>query len=866
MVARFVGVGGLGLLAGAVAFPCAAGAQEGDWKDPKGMVQEEVWRRFSVPPAPVLSPEEALESFTVPPGFRVELVASEPLVGDPVEIEFDPDGRLWVVEMRGYMPNPDGTNETDPVGRIVVLEDDDGDGRMDRNTVFLDQLVMPRALAVLKDGVLVAEPPNLWFCKDFDGDLRCDERVPMDDAYASQNDPKLGQKSNPEHASNGLLWGMDNWIYSANHTMRFRFLNGEFIREPTIFRGQWGISQDNYGRLFYNSNSDHFRGDLLPHHYLARNKHLVGLAGANVRVNPDQTVWPGRITLGVNRGYRPNVLREDGMLTRYTGACGTLIYRGSNFPAEFLGDGFVAEPTGNFIRRNKVREHDGIVEASNAYDQKEFMTSTDERFRPVNLINGPDGCLYVVDLYRGLIQHRLYLTTFLRKQVEERGLAEPIGLGRIYRVVHESKKPGRAPKMSRMTSADLVKELAAPDAWRRDTAQRLLVERQDTSVIDSLRQLSGCSQKPLAQIHALWTLHGLGSLNMETVRLAIKSPDPKVRLTAIQVSEAFVGKMGEQQLLSIWRTALNDVPEVQQQLALSLGELESEEVLDHLKTIWERNLHHAYIPSAVLSSLYQRELEFLELILDDSGAWGSGLPEVAMMLEKLAGAIYREGDVVRIKGLLQLANGEPGTEWRGEALLGGMNRVAFKKVQGKMRLDGNPIAVGAKPAPLVALASSKTGSLAALSNLLLEAFQWPGKSTVAADDVAELTPQQQARFDLGKDLYLISCGACHQPHGRGQDGLAPSLLNSDWVLGSAERMARIVLHGLQGPIVIEGKTWDIAMPGLAVFDDEQLASIMTYVRREWGHTASPVEPELVATVRAKYADRIDMWTVAELGE
>ncbi len=868
MFVRWMVVGLRVLLPGMVLLSNAAQAQEGDRKDPKGMVQEEVWRRFAVPPAPVLSPSDALSSFTVPSGFRVELVASEPLVGDPVEIEFDPDGRLWVVEMRGYMPNPEGTNESDPVGRIVVLEDEDGDGRMDRSVVFLDQLVMPRALAVLKDGVLVAEPPNLWFCQDWDGDLRCDERRLLDDNYAAQNDPKLGKKSNPEHASNGLLWAMDNWIYSANHTARFRFLNGNFIREETAFRGQWGISQDNYGRLFYNSNSDHFRGDLTPWRYLSRNRNFVRLAGANVRVNPDQTVWPGRITTGVNRGYRPNVLRQDGTLSRYTGACGALIYRGGNFPSEFLGDGFVCEPTGNLIRRNKVAERDGVVTAANAYEQKEFLTSTDERFRPVSLANGPDGCLYIVDFYRGLIQHRIYLTTFLRKQVEERGLAEPTGRGRIYRVVHEKKKPKPAPKMSRMTAAELVKELMAEDAWRRDTAQRLLVERQDALAVDALRKLAGQSQKPLAQIHALWTLHGLGGLSPSSVRQALRSPDPKVRSAAIRVSESLAGELGGGSLLSIWLPALNDVPEVQWQLALSLGEIQGQTVLKPLKTILERNLYHDYIPSAVLSGVWQRELEFLALLRNGGGVWDGGAPEAAVIVEKLAGAVFREGDASRIQRLLEFAAEPSEPEWRSEALLRGLRQAAFKKVQGKTQLAGDPISVSGKPAALETMVKSRLPALAALSNQILEAFQWPGKAeTSGKETAAPLTPQQQARFEQGKELYTLICGSCHQPHGRGQEGLAPSLLNSDWVLGSAERMTKIVLHGLQGPIVIDGEEWNLFMPGLVdVLNDEQLAAVMTYVRREWGHAASPVDPDFVAAIRAKYEDRVDMWTVEELGE
>ena len=203
------------------------------------------------PPSPPLSPEDALASFKLPPEFGIELVAAEPLVGDPVAMQFDPDGRIWVVEMRGYMPNIEGTGEDKPVGQVVVLEDTNGDGRMDQSTVFLDNLVMPRAIALIDDGVVIAEPPRLWFCKDTDGDLKCDERTEIANDYATQNDPKHGMRSNPEHASNGLMWAMDNWIYSANHDVQFRYEGGEWMRQATHSRGQWGISQDNYGRIYY---------------------------------------------------------------------------------------------------------------------------------------------------------------------------------------------------------------------------------------------------------------------------------------------------------------------------------------------------------------------------------------------------------------------------------------------------------------------------------------------------------------------------------------------------------------------------------------------------------------------------------------
>ena len=385
--------------------------------------------------------------------------------------------------------------------------------------------------------------------------------------------------------------------------------------------------------------------------------------------------------------------------------------------------------------------------------------------------------------------------------------------------------------------------------------------------MDALQNLARQAQKPLAQIHALWTLHGLGGLSPSAVRQALRSPAPKVRSAAIRVSESLAGELGGGRLLSIWLESLNDVPEVQWQLALSLGEIQGQTVLEPLKTILERNLYHDYIPSAVLSSVWRRELEFLAL-LRSGGVWASGAPEAAAIVEKLAGAVFREGDASRIQRLLKFAAEPNEPEWRSEALLRGLRQAAFKKAQGKTQLAGDPILVSGKPTALETMAKSRLPALAALSNQLLEAFQWPGKAKTAEQETAApLTPQQQARFEQGKELYALICGSCHQAHGRGQEGLAPSLLNSDWVLGSAERMTKIVLHGLQGPIVIDGEEWNLFMPGLVdVLDDEHLAAVMTYVRREWGHTASPVDPEFVAEVRAKYEGRVDMWTVEELGE
>ena len=251
------------LLLVAVFFVTNIHAQNGDKKDSPGEVQIAPIPPEKIPPAPVLSGEQALKSFKLAPGFRIELVASEPLVQEPVAITFAPDGKIWVVEMSGYMRDADGTGENQPFGKVVSLEDTDGDGKMDKRTVFLDGLVMPRALALIRDGLLVAEPPHLWFCRDTDGDGKSDQKTEVAKDY--------GDTKSPEHTANGLMWALDNWIYSADTTMRFRSGEEDWIREPTSFRGQFGISQDDFGRIVYNSNSDQFRIDLVPSKYLQRN-------------------------------------------------------------------------------------------------------------------------------------------------------------------------------------------------------------------------------------------------------------------------------------------------------------------------------------------------------------------------------------------------------------------------------------------------------------------------------------------------------------------------------------------------------------------------------------------------------------------
>ena len=285
---------------------------------------EKIWEHVPIPPSPVLSAEEALGTFKLPDGLRIELVAAEPLIVRPVFMKFDAAGRLWVVEMPGYMRDIDGGGEDDASGRVVVLEDLDGDGRMDKATTFLDRLVMPRTLAFVEGGGLGGEPPRIWYARDLDGDLVCDEKTLVASDY--------GGADNPEHSANGLLHAMDNWMYSAKSAMRYRFSKGKLESEPTLFRGQWGITQDDAGWLYYNYNQSPLHTELVAGSYaigtggvdVAKRRNILGgKMPVNLPIANDPSLHPARVTPLVTLGASD--LRPDGTLKKFTSACAPLV-------------------------------------------------------------------------------------------------------------------------------------------------------------------------------------------------------------------------------------------------------------------------------------------------------------------------------------------------------------------------------------------------------------------------------------------------------------------------------------------------------------------------------------------------------------
>jgi glucose/arabinose dehydrogenase/mono/diheme cytochrome c family protein len=807
-----------------------AAAQTGDRA---GEVQNPPPPHLKSPPSPALSPEQALASFRLPPGFRMELVASEPLVFDPVAMAFGPDGRLWVVEMRAYMQNVEGKGENAPIGTVAVLDDTDGDGRMDKRTEFAGGFVLPRAIALVGGGVLVAEPPNLWFLHDKDGDDKVDVRTLVASDY--------GNASNPEHTANGLLWALDNWIYSANHTVRFRYSAGEWSRENTVFRGQWGITQDDAGRLFYNTNSDPLRMDVLPAEHLRRNPNLRGADSVNHQLAKPQDlpVWPGRITLGVNRGYR--MLRDDGTLPSVTAACGPVIYRGATFPREFRGNAFIAEPSANLVKRVLVEDVAGTPRARNAYERSEFLTSTDERFRPVNLYNGPDGGLYVVDMYRGVIQHRIYLTTYLRDQIRERGLEAPVGLGRIWRIVPRNAAKYRRPTLARMSTKERVAALAHPQGWWRDTAQRLLVETADPATEAPLKKLARFSRSPQARLHALWTLAGMRRADWEVVQTALRDSDPSIAAAGARLAATLPPDVSVRTVKALEERAARAEPLFLREMALALGATKD---VDALVRLGAAHGADAFMADAIVSSLAGAELVTLEKCTTGGNSAGARAVIAALTAAILQSRDQRAAD--RVFALL--ATPATSADQR-DALLSGIDRF----IPGEAPRRRTAF-LAAEPRALISFAAGDSPQAKRAAELL-RFLRWRGQSLETAQPLAALSAEERAQFERGRSEFAL-CAACHQPNGEGMSGLAPALVGSPWVTGGYSALVRIVLNGKQS-----GET---AMPPLKALDDDVIAAILTYIRRSWGHESPAVTQGQVQAVRSEVENREEPWSEAEL--
>ena len=810
-----------------------------------------------IPPAPVLTPAEALQTFELPEGFEIELVASEPLINDPIQVVFDDVGRMWVVEWTSYMPDIDATNELEPICEIAVLTDTDGDGVMDERTVFLDGLTLPRSVAPTRDGALVILPPDLYFCRDTDGDGRADERTLIETV-----DPGLAGHKNPEHAVNGLLRTLDNRFHCANGGYSYEWTGEIFERVRHTGGGQWGIATDDMGRIFYNSNSDALRYDQYSSVYAVRNPNLPGPPGMKSQVVRDQTVYSSRVNPGINRGYKDHMLTAEGKLARTTGTCGPYIQRGDGLGQDVKGDAFVCEPCGNLVLRYEITEDErGVLRGEPARKEASFLTSTDERFRPVNIAGGPDGCIYIVDLYRGVLQHRNYVTSFLRRQVKERELETPLGLGRIWRVKRTGRVGAGGPELAGASWDELALLLGHPNGWWRDRAQRAFVEEgeDDSDAEDALHAYLAMDPTPLGWVHALWSLDGLKSSKESEILAALRHEDARVVEAGVRTGERHLQLGSGPVAAAMIKVAGGDNYKLRRQVGLSLGEGNSKAADAALVEFLADYCDDEDLRRITFSGVGGRELELLSALLEREDLIEKSDGR-SRSLKDFARGIAREGKMQNIEGLVALVADTSKENWQRGALCDGVQSARDKNKD----KEPVPMLVSREPAGLMAL-EDEGDFLAKKFAGLQESLAWPGKPGVEIEVARELTVDEAALYAHGANLYMGVCAGCHQPSGRGEDGKGPPLKTSPYVLGEEGWLVRVLMHGLGGEIKVMGKTWNQEMPALAG-SDRDIAAVLTYIRREWGHTAEPVSEETVAGVRAISGDRQHSWTVEELKE
>ncbi len=718
-------------------------------------------------------PQISLEDYRVEEGFELEMVASEPLLKAPVAIDFDSKGRIWVAEMAGFMLNLEGDGEDLPNGSIKILEDRDGDGIMDHAKTFLDSLVMPRALALVYDGLLYVESPNLWFV-EIEND-KPGNRVLVDSLYATVG--------NPEHQPNGLMMNLDNWIYNAKSNYRYQRKDGIWYKEPTTGRGQWGISHDNFGRLYYNNNSTQLMGDHMLPNRLVRNKYFVPKKGVDEELTKDNRVYPLH-RASVNRGYQEGVLNQDSLLVNVTAACGPLVYRGGTFPVDYDQNVFVCVPEANLIKRNILSFHGNRVEAEQAWQGKEFLASTDEGFRPVNLSNGPDGSMYVVDMHRGVIQHYAFLSPYLKKLSAEKKLDTILDYGRILRVRNKDYKAGEITDLKKLSTSKLVASLKDPNGWMRDRAQQYLINKNDGSVLPELKKMALDNKSPLAQLHALYVLKGVGALSFDFLVQVAQSGGPEAASHAIVLMEEFASE--------------KNVPQAKE---LFTGLLERNEPMLDL-----------YLSSTLgIWAMYDQEVFF---------------PYIYGLSQK-----YKDDIIVQ------------------EAILSGAEKVMPAM---KVQLDG--------------MDNLKNMDLTLLTAASLERQENDNPNYIYSTKIARADSRTN-----GAILFRQICASCHSTSGEGIRGLAPPLLGSKYITDHLEQLGLIILHGLKGPLLINGEIYDEdhQMPGLKYnkdLSDKDISDIISYVTNAFSVDSKGLGPEKIKELREVLSKDGMEYTEKELNE
>jgi mono/diheme cytochrome c family protein len=485
-------------------------------------------------------------------------------VEEPGQIAFDGNGRMFVVELRGYMQDLEATGELDPVGRISRYEDRNNDGVYETHRVFVDKLIFPRWVTPFgANSVLTMESnaDEVWKFTDTNGDGVADKK----EFFATG----FGRLTNVELQQSGLTWALDNWMYSTVNQHRVRWTPKGVIKEPTSYNnGQWGVTQDNYGTIYFQGG-----GSGMPTYF--QFPPVYGYFNYPEQFEPDLNItWGAPVFVADMVSGMNNVRMPDGSSIRTTAGAGNDIYRGDRLPKDMVGDYFYGETVGRIVRRLRPVKTEGLTQLRNVYPLSEFIRSTDPLFRPVDMTTAPDGTMYITDMYRGIVQEREWNTpgSYLRRRIVQYQLDKVIRHGRIWRVTYQGiPRRTRPPRMLNESPAQLVAHLSHPNGWWRDTAQQLLVLKQDKSVVPALKRIVATSTNQLGRIHALWTLEGLDAADARFVRALMKASDPQIRIQAIRVSETLF-KAGDRSFADDYQAMARDAdPDVVIQALMTLN-------------------------------------------------------------------------------------------------------------------------------------------------------------------------------------------------------------------------------------------------------------------------------------------------------
>ncbi len=650
-----------------------------------------------------LSPEQALKSFRLNDEFDIEIFAAEPFVMDPVDLIFDGEGKAYVVEMPDYPYQPANGKGA---GSIRLLMDTNGDGRIDQSTVFADSLSEATSILPWKGGLIVTSAPHILYLKDTTGDFRADTKEVLFSGFF---------RNNSEAQITCLRFGIDNWIYANNRgqdgtihfnlkadaapisvrgaDFRFRLDRNQF--EPETGPGQFGQTIDKWGHRFFTENSIHLQHAVIPWRYLHRHPYLPS-ATAVVNISDHDPImyqetpppyWRAERTNRRNKQYQEQKLsRIEYAEDHFTGASGGTVYTGDAYPKTYYGNIFTGDVAGNLIHRDLLTLMPDstrfVAKRGEAEKDREFLSSEDPWFRPANFTVGPDGCLYVVDMYRQHIETPVSIPEDLQADMD---FLRGSDNGRIYRIVPKKGGPAKPalPNLATMQSAQLVELLASPNQWWAIQAQRLLLERQDASVIPLVRSMFTTHTDPGTRLHALFVLEGLNALNASLVKQAVEDKDPNLRENGLILAESY-----PEHLPLIIQATRDSFARVALQATLSLGEFKAPQMTPALAAVAEKHGTDRWFRMAVLSTDAGSSLKLLQVLADSGSFFKEYKPEKASFLEDIsyiAGFRNRQGEVPGLLKLLLHPSLKMESRWRLAALTG--MGMGLKKLETKPLAD-----------------------------------------------------------------------------------------------------------------------------------------------------------------------------------